>query len=118
MDADALARFEELGAAKVRLLLSVSGLPQAWHADALKWLGDKMSGDSEIKGLAAIITDEVTKLRNKARTVNADLQAQLGDAHEALQIVEELGTSLRNAVSELRGALGQQTNNPPADEKK
>ena len=77
-----------------------------------------MSGNSEIKGLAAVITDEVTKLRDKARTLGDDLKQQLGDAHEALSYVDELNATLKTAVGELRGALGIHSNNPPKDEEK
>jgi hypothetical protein len=115
LDRNVLARLEELGATRVKLLLSTGGLPNEWHVAAMHWLGEKMSGDSEIKGLAQVINDEVTKLRDKARAVNSDLQTQLGEAHEALTYVEDLGAELKKAVNDLRGALGQHSNNPPPD---
>ena len=72
----------------------------------------------EIKGLTQTIGQEVAKLRDKAVSVKSDLQAGMQEAHEALTYVGDMTKTLRNAVSDLRGVLGQETNNPPPEAEK
>jgi hypothetical protein len=80
--------------------------------------GGDMSGNSEIKGLTQIINEDVAKLRDKAAKLHGDLGSQLTAAHEALTYAEDLTSTLRDAVADLRGALGQHSNNPPKEDER
>lgn len=75
---------------------------------------ERMSND--IKGLAATINDEVTQLRDKARSVGDELKAGMAEAHEALTYVDDMTKALRTSVAELRASLGMVSNHPPAGE--
>ena len=71
---------------------------------------------TQVKGVTEIAQQihEVNKLASK---VGQELKRNLEDVKEALEIADEVSTSLRNSGAELRGVLGM-TNRPPQEEDK
>jgi len=77
--------------------------------------GERAMSSNDIKGLAAVITDEITKLRDRARAAGDELRTNAGAAHEVISHVETMNKTLKSAVDDLMSALGQHTNTPPGE---
>lgn len=72
---------------------------------------------NDVKGLTQIVTEEVTKIRDRARKAGENLQGQTKRAHEIVSHVEDTTEELSNSLDDLFKALGQISNMPPKDEK-
>lgn len=65
----------------------------------------------------AKVTDVASRIANvgkRAESVAEDLDKNITDVEEALDMAQEMSTSLRNTGAALRGVLGVQTNSAPA----
>lgn len=71
---------------------------------------------NDIKGLASVITDEISKLKSRAQEANEKLRKNTTQAHEAISHVENMNEVLGDAIDELKSALGQHTNSPPKEQ--
>lgn len=68
---------------------------------------------AEVQGVTDVVKD-ITAIKQQASQVAGELRSNISNVKQSLGMVSEVSDALKAADAELRGALGIQTNNPPA----
>lgn len=76
---------------------------------------DQDMSDKDVKDVTEAARS-IAEVGQRAREVAEDLKSSVAEVHQALDAADGVNRALKGAAAELRGALGVQTNSPPAGE--
>lgn len=71
-----------------------------------------MTAGPAVKQVSSVVKD-IASLAERAAKAATQLRGRIVEADQALEMVDSLSDMLGSATTELRAALGTQTNSPP-----